>query len=222
MLNRKTVVVPHKNYRRSIQSYVFLTVILIVAASVYGYFQFTDLTAARAALNSEQAQLSQLQTAEKQISQDYVVIKNAYNETYKDIRESVNAVLPTEEYYTDLTKQLDEFMYEYNTEKSPIFMSDLKFSKARVEAENDYSVLPFSLTLSTTRQNFEEFLKFVSNSGSLEDGTRLIDITSISISFPTQPVGLSATPETQQSRIINVSVSLNAYYQKSILENGKS
>lgn len=222
MLNRKKVTVPKKNYRRSIQSYVFLSVLLLVAAAVYGYFQFTELSAARAALNLEQSQLSQLQTAEKQISQDYVVIKDAYNETYKDMRESINAVLPTEEFYTDLTKQLDEFMYEFNTDKSPIFMSDLKFSKARPEAENDYSVLPFSLTLSTTRQNFEEFLKFVSKSGSLEDGTRLIEITSISISFPTQPVGLSAVPETQQSRIINVSVSLNAYFQKSIMENGKS
>lgn len=220
---QRTSIVIHKNYPRKIQSYVFLTVLLLAAALVYGYFQFQKLTESRNALALQQSQLTQLQTAEKQISQDYVTIKDIYNETYKDVRESVNAVLPTEESYTELTKQLDAFMYEHNTERNPIFMSDLKFSKERIEADKDYAILPFSLSLSTTRQNFEEFLKYAANSGSLEEGTRLIEITSISISFPNQPQGPTALVKSADAQLINVSVSLQAYFQKSvILTNGES
>jgi len=205
----KTVTIPKKNYKRKIQTYVAMTVFLLAIAGVYGFFQFRELMAVKSALASGQQELADLQNNEKQIAADYASLKESYNEDYRSIRESINAVLPIEESYTELTKQLDDFMYENNSTQNPIFMSDLKFSKPRTDIEADYAILPFSLTLSTTRDNFEKFIKHVENSGSLEDGTRLMDITSISINFPVNQDELSSgTPS------MSVSISMNAYFQK--------
>jgi len=97
-------------------------------------------------------------------------------------------------------------------------MNDLKFSRPRIDTELDYSVLPFTLTLSTTRENFDNFLRYVENSGALDpngqgESTRLLDIRSISINFMEQ----GATGFTGTSRsttpIMNVSIAMNAYFQ---------
>jgi hypothetical protein len=207
---QKQILIPKKNYRRQTQSYVFFTIMFFVAAAIYGYFDYTELTRAKAALNEGQVLLMQMQSGEKQIANDYLLVEETYKERYRKEREAIKSVFPMEEDYTSLTKVIDAFMYETNTTSNPIFMSDLKFSKARIDANTDYAVLPFSLTLSTTRQNFEAFLKYIESSGSLDNGSRLMDIKSISINFPTKTERSSGYGST----LMNVSISLNAYFQK--------
>lgn len=209
------VVKPRKNYKRGIQTYIVLTVIVLIAAGVYGFFQFQELSEVRRAIASGQTTLADLQSSERTISNTYTEIKSVYDDNFSTIKESINAVYPTEEEYTDLTRLLDDFITKNNqTTLNPIFMSDLKFSNPRIDQENDYAVLPFTLTLSTTRDNFEKFLAFVENSGSLDTGVRMMDIKSISINFPSQQTTSFVTAvEESQVPTMNVSVSLNAYFQ---------
>jgi len=209
-------IVKRKNYGRAIRSYIFLTVVVVIAAGVYGFFQFQQLSEIQSALAKGQSDLTSLQSAEKRIATAYSEIKNVYDDNFNTIKDTINAVFPSEENYTKLTRLLDAFILDNNnTTLNPIFMSDLRFSKPRIDKENGYSVLPITLTLETTRDNLEKFLEFVENSGSLDTGIRLMDVKSISISFPNEQVSAFETASTGEVGLptINVSVALNAYFQ---------
>lgn len=212
---KKQQAAPRKNYSKGIRTYFILSAVVLIAAGVYGYFQFTDLMEVQRAIANGRTTLAELQAAESQNAEIYATQKRNYDEQFSTIKESINEVFPVEEDYTDLTRKLDEFMSENNnTTLNPIFMSDLKFSRPRIDEESGYAVLPFSLTLSTTRDNFEKFLAFIESSGSLENRIRLMEVKSISLNFPNQEITPFATTENiSEIPTMNVSVNLNAYFQ---------
>lgn len=210
-LPTKKVVIPRQNYNRQIRTYTVLTILVLLAAGTYGYFQFQKLTEAQAALAKGQADLAALKSTETQIADQYTTLKGAFETEFKTVQNAIEGVLPSDENYTALTKALDDFVLTLNRQSPSIFMSNLKFSQPRFEKETDHAVLPMTLTLATTRANLERFLQFAENSGSLDDGTRLLDVRSISISFPQQQV--VGAPAGDTSSLLNVSLAVNAYFQ---------
>ncbi|MCA9374090.1 MAG: hypothetical protein R3B71_00690 [Candidatus Gracilibacteria bacterium] len=206
-LKTKKIVIPRKNYQRQIRTYVVVTVVIGVAALIYGFFQFQDLSTARAALEDGQTRLSEMTSFEAQIADQYATLKTAFDQDFENVRNAVDGVLPSEENYTALTKTLDDFVLTLNRQSPSIFMSNLKFSQPRMDADEEYAILPFSMTLSTTRANLERFLQYTENSGSLDDASRLLDVRSITINFPGE-TGLG-----QEQELLTVSLSLNAYFQ---------
>ncbi len=206
---------PRKNYGRSIRAYFALAVVVLAAAGVYGYMQYTKLTEVQSAIASEAATLTKMQAAEKQIQAEYANIKSAYDTDFSTIRESIEEVFPSEEQYTKLTRVLDDFVIEHNnTTLNPIFMGSLSFGQPRIDEEKGYSVLPFTLDLDTTRENLEKFLEYIENSGSLENGIRLMEVESISLNFPRKTVSAFATGELQtEIPTLGVNLILNAYFQ---------
>ena len=199
---------PRKNYSRSIQTFVLLTVVVLVAGGVYGFLQYQKLSAAQKALANGQTQLTQLRAQEKQYSDQYTLVRNAYDEEFAGIRDSIQGVFPSEENYTTLTKTLDKYVLDLNKKSPTIFMNNLRFSSPRIEKDKGYAILPFSMSLNTTRKNLDEFLEYTENSGSIDDKTRLLDVRSISISFSgEQTVG------GRSINTLNVAISLNAYFQ---------
>lgn len=211
-LKTKKIKIPRKNYQRQIRTYVVITAVIGIAAIVYGFFQFQDLSAARSALEDGQTRLSEMTSFETQIAEQYSTLKTAFDQDFENVRSAVDGVLPSEENYTALTKTLDDFVLTLNRQSPSIFMSNLKFSQPRMDADEEYAILPFSMTLSTTRANLERFLQYAENSGSLEDGSRLLDVRSITINFPGE------TGVGQEQELLTVSLSLNAYFQTSTTE----
>lgn len=193
-----------------------------LVAGYYGYTQYVKLAAAQDALAKEQTQITDIQSAESQTASDYVNLKKDFDQKYSGVLESLNAVYPLEENYTDLTRLFDQFFQANNTSFNPIFVSDIKFGRASLDANADYALLPVTMTLSGTQENFLKFLKFVENSGVLEDKTRLMDIRSISINFTSSGGSQNLLPGQVVSSakpMINVSVALNAYFQKPFLKS---
>lgn len=209
------LVVYKKNYPRLIQTYTLVTIALLLAGLAYGYFQFQKLSSAQSALAEGRMKVTQMTAAIDESAEQYSQLKRAHDESFMGLRESIEAVFPSDDRYTELTRILDDFVLQSN-ETGTMFMSNLRFNKARVDEGGNYSILPFSLTLSTTPDNLGRFLEFVENSGSLEDGTRLMDVQAISISFPQSSSGFfgtSATSSSAASNLLNVSFSVNSYYQ---------
>lgn len=207
-------VAPRKNYTKSTRTFIFMTVVVLIISVVYGYIQYQELSMVNLAIANGQTQLRDLQTAEKQISATYATIKEVYENNFDTIRTSIEQIYPSEELYTELTRTLDKYVLLNNqTTLNPIFMSDLRFSSPRIDKESDYAILPFTLTLSTSRDNFDKFLAYIESSGSLEDGVRLMDIRSISLNLPSGEVSTFGSDIESDIPLMNVSMSLNAYFQ---------
>lgn len=216
-----TATIPHRNYQKDIRSYTIFTVLFLLVAAGYSYFQYIKLTETKQALLTEQDVVNQISTASKQMNAQYTGLAGAFDKDFNSLKDGVQAVFPDKENYTELTRSLDAFVETNNNSMlSPIFMSDLKFGEPRIDAVKEYSVLPFNLTLSTTNDNFTKFLRFIENSGSITAGDRLMEVTSISINFPTDQGSANSSPSdgtdgvAKGVDVLNVTLGLNAYFQK--------
>lgn len=205
-----------KNYGRSTRAFFVIGTIILIATATYGYFQYTKLAEIKTAIALQKDVLVKLQSNENQIKSLYSSIKSSYDEEFTSLRETISVVLPADEEFTKLTRILDDFVIKNNnTTLNPIFMSNISFSRPRIDKENGYSILPFTLNLNTTRENFEKFLEFIENSGSLDNGVRLMEVDSISINFPSQTTSLFERSDQLETKIptITVNLSLKAYFQ---------
>lgn len=212
-----TLVLQKRNYAKTIRTYTILMVVTALVAGVYGYFQFTKLSSAQQALAAEQVQITDLQKTEAQAGKDYGDLKKDFDQKYASVLDSLLAVYPAQQNYTDLARLFDNWFQANNTLANPVSANDIKFGQPRYDANSDYGVLPVSMTVTGTQDNFMKFLKFIETSGVLEDKTRLMDIRSISINFTSNSSKVSS-----EQPMINVSVALNAYFQKPLTKATKS
>lgn len=212
-IRSKKILIPRQNYQRQIRTYTVLTVAVLIVAGVYGFFQFQKLSTAQVALADGEVRLAEMKTFETQISEQYTSLKSAFDEDFSEVQTAIEGVFPSSEDYTALTEDLDQLVLTLNRQSPSIFMSNLKFSQPRFEEERGYAVLPFSMTLQTTRANLERFLAYAENSGSLDDASRLLDVRSININFPGQGGGA-----TQGADLLSVSLNVNAYFQMPAVE----
>ena len=217
-MNTQTAIIPRINFQKKLRSYGVLTLLLFLATIGYGYYQFTKYNEALQAYTDEQNTVAQMTVSNKSTSDSYQTLKAAFQNDFGTIKNQISAVYPNQDDYTTLTRQFDDYFTNANTAANPVFLSDLKYGEARVEPGKEYAILPVTMTLQTTRDNFDKFLQYVETSGALStDGKRLMDISSISINFPVDNSSVQTPAQpgvTLKPQELNVTISLNAYFQK--------
>ena len=210
----------HKiNYPRQIRQYTIALVLAMLVFGYFGYRQYGQLTAAQDALEQEQQQVLNLQRSKEKVITQYRDLKTSFDTQFANLIKSLELVYPNDQNYTDMARMFDKFFNENNTQANPVFVSDLRFGQPKIDKDKAYAILPITLSLSGTRNNFDKFLRFIENSGTFEDGTRLMDIRSISMNFT--PLQESDKTDLNAQQLLNVSVSLNSYYQKPVISNQK-
>ena len=95
---------------------------------------------------------------------------------------------------------------------NPFILTDLQFEDPVHDPENRYTVLPFSVAIESSEENFYRFLDFVDSSGVLAGKIRLMNIASIQLNFPDDDSEISR-------KRINFSAQLQAYSQKNAAED---
>ena len=66
-----------------------------------------------------------------------------------------------------------------------------------------YSVLPFSMRVESSEDNFYKFLEYIETSGNLDNKVRLMNVTDVAINI-----------STEDEELISYNLELNAYFQK--------
>lgn len=186
-----------------------LALILFAASLFYGIFQGRIWLAEKNAIEDNYSRLERLDTQLLDTKKQYEAVAEQSAEDQEGLTRKIMNILPPDENYTDLTRELDKYFEENDTAANPIFQSSLRFGKgASVQDARDVSSLPFSMNIESTRDNFFKFLEYVNDSGSLESGARLMEINSIQLNFPQE--GEDVRDPRQK---INFTVDMNAYYK---------
>lgn len=210
-----TLALKKTNYVKKIRTYMGLIIITLGLAVFYGYTQYVKLSGAQNALANEQTQITTLQATETSTLSDYTNLKQSFDQKYSGVLNSLQNVYPTQENYTDLTRQLDVWFKDNNTPFDPVFMSNIQYGQARYDNAVDYAVLPVTMSITGSQDNFMKFLTYIENSGTLADKTRLMDVRSISINFSSSSDNATGQTGTAASKpTLDVSLGLNAYFQK--------
>lgn len=210
------VAIIKKNYAGTAHIFQLLTVAVLVAAGVYGYFQYQKLAEAQTSLNDGQAQMVTLQTAADDSTAAFSELKKEADTGAAEIINKIQGVYPPDQNYTALTIMLDDFFKENDKPDNRIFENSLSFSTPVIDAKNEYAVLPFTMNILTSRENFEKFLRYVDSSGDLEGTVRLMDIKSISLSLPQEAVETTDVQATEGENDLTVSLTMNSYFQKPV------
>jgi len=208
------VAIIKKNYAGMAHIFQLLTVVVLVAAGVYGYFQYQKLAEAQTSLNDAQAQMAQLQTTADDSTSAFGDLKKQADTNAAEIINKIQAIYPSDQNYTALTKMLDDFFTANDKPDNRIFENSLSFSAPITDAKNEYAILPFSMSILASRDNFEKLLRYVDGSGDLEGTVRLMDIKSISLSLPSEAAGTAEGQAAEVANDLSVSLSMNSYFQK--------
>jgi len=91
---------------------------------------------------------------------------------------------------------------ELNRTKSPFVISSIEYQDAQIDPDGNYKFLPLRMNITSSRDNFAKFLRYVETSGSILDNVRLMDIQSIHMSFGKD-----------SGESVNFSVKIHAYFQ---------
>lgn len=188
----------------------FALALLVLGGTVYyGINQYNIFQNEKQAIVDNQIRVQEKAEVLEKSKQEFKAFAEERAKKQNDLTKRISAILPPNENYTELTRQLDDYFAEHDTAGNPVFQSSLRFGKGTAVAGiTGVSGLPFSMNLEGTRDNFFKFLNFVNQSGSVEKGGRLMDILSIQMNFPE---GGESVNDLKQK--INFTVDMNAYYQ---------
>jgi len=210
------VVVIKKNYAGTAHIFQAMTAVVLIAAGIYGYMQYQKLNEAQTALLDEQAKSVNMQVTVNDTSTAYDAMKKKADVDTTEIINQIQAVYPADQNYTSLTTMLDSFFEDNNKADNRLFNSSLTIGLPIIDANKDYVILPFTMSLDASRENFEKFLRYVDSSGDLESGVRLMNIKNISLSLPAENIPGTENAGTEVSKDLAVSVSMDTYFQKPV------
>lgn len=183
-----------------------ISAIILVIAGVYGVTKFREREAKLEVIKNVENELKAIEGYKKEALKLYQEASEQSRKTQTEIEHRLEKIMPSKESFTDLTRELDDFFNKNYSAKDVIVAGSLNFSPSAVSTEENssYMVLPFSMNIESSKTNFEKFLTYVENSGTLKSMNRLIDIESINMNFG---------GESGEERI-TFSVNMNAYFQK--------
>ncbi|MBT6068908.1 hypothetical protein HOG48_04085 [Candidatus Peregrinibacteria bacterium] len=188
-------------YEKNNRFFVILSAILFI---VLGYFSYVYLSE----LYTVKSDIAKLESIETMLSAnlsdatvDYTSKTELYTERRKSHLAELNKVFPFEAEKTNFTRFIDDYFFRNNFSKNEIFVKNMIFGRAT--STEGYTVLPVSLSITSSKGNFMNFLKFVESSGALSSNTRLMDIQSIDVTFR----------DADDGQLYDYRISLNVYYQ---------
>jgi len=204
----------YKNKRFISRLYGAICVILFVSLSYHVYTNTTKMLEMNAKSDSYSKLHPALSKTKNLSEQEYIEVKEENKELMQRIKNELELVFPNSENHTILTRNLDKLANNLHRSLEPFMISNLQYMASKEAEDNGHMVLPFKMTIHSSYKNFFAFLRYVQNSGSLSEKTRLLDMPSIVINF-VSPSGAQDNISGQNE--INFNVSANAYFRSTEL-----
>lgn len=205
------MVSPHQtpSFLKASNIYFALGLAVLVGVTVYGVFQYKTYTAEGYAIQNNEQEFTELSGELENSQNTFKVFAEERSKEQLEFGKKIVRILPPDENYTEFTRQLDDYFSQHDLPGNPVFQSSLGFGKGGpLEGMEGISMLPVTMTIEATRDNFFKFLDFVESSGSLDNGVRLMEVNSIQLNFPD---GGEVLKDLKQK--INFTVDMSVYYQ---------
>ncbi len=199
--------IKNRSLRRNIHAYWILIAVVLLLMGYYSTIKISELVSKSGSINEQSALASNLESTLSVEESEYKELLVSKKDLYDKLDSEIINVLPKGENYTNLTRELDAFFLALSKSNNPIFVSNLQYGGARVDESGKFSVLPITLTIESSKDNFLSFLDYIENSGNLTSKVRLMDVQSIRINFQKEQ------EEGKSTESVSLNVNLNAYFQ---------
>jgi hypothetical protein len=216
-----------RKLNQGIMQFVLLTILIVGVGGYFGYTNYSEYQTATAALDKENQMINELKASADKSKQDYLALKKDMEEQNVGVNAAIEKILPSNEDYTNLARKLDEYFLNTANTANPMFLSNLTFDPPIIEKDAELAKLPFKMTFEGNETSFIDFLKYLENSGDLNEKTRLMDMDNLSFTL-TNPIDKTDTPVegetmtpsyTTKIKEVMANITLNAYFQKPVIVN---
>lgn len=194
-------------YARKVKMTMAGLVLLVLFMGFYGTERYLEYSQKIEIASQSQTFLDDLQKTQQEERAFTLKTQESSQDALLKSDQELNSVFPAEGDYTSLTRLLDDFFKKNNTSKNPIVATDLQFEQPTEDDKKLFTILPFSMNIESSEENFYRFLAFAESSGTLSGKIRLMDIQSIQLNFPSEE-------EQTAKKSIRFNVKMSAYSQK--------
>jgi len=178
--------------------------VLLAGLGIFGFFKVTSFLDLYSYNKNLETSISGAITATEGLDSQIAEAKTVFQETNDSKNSDIADVLPSDEDITSLTRAFDDFSVDNNFSNNPFFISSITYNDSTESDTGTYMMLPLSVKVESSEDNFYKFLEYIENSGNLDNRVRLMDITDVSTTFV----------EDEDSNTISFSLNINAYFQK--------
>ena len=200
-----TYVLQKRKQQKYIKGYAILCAVLLMFFGFYTYKNWSTYSDVKEAGEKSAQYISGLRNEVVAEQSSYEVGRDEFDNLNRQIEDNVEEIFPVTDEYTALTREFDDYEAELSTRTSVFDVASINYEPI-ISAEN-YSILPARLNIRSSASNFRKFLHLIENSGALDGESRLMDISSIRLSFEQDD------DENVADEIINFTVQINAYFQ---------
>ena len=190
-----------------VKSYALLCLIVLLSIGFYSYKKWDEYSMAKKGIVENKKYIEVLTEKTSEEKAVYEKQKPVFVQLDKNMEKNLKTIFPENDDYTTLTRQLDNYESKLSKKSNVFEVSNIEYQTATT-TEN-YSILPFRMTIRSSHENFNKFLHLIENSGAIDSDLRLMDVVSIRINFE------DSEDENLKSSILNFAVQINAYFQKS-------
>ncbi len=190
-----------------IQTMIIVNVIIFVGLLLYSYQSYLKYSFLQKVADTNNETVLALTSTLRNTRTELQAQESLYDQQRLQVQKDLDITFPNGEAYTELTRQLDQFFFALNDQNPPIIHNNLRFDEPKLSTDQNYYILPFSMSIQSSKENFERFLDYVDNSGSIGSNIRLMSIQSIQINF--------IRPATNNINEFDISftVNMHAYFQ---------
>lgn len=189
-------------YEKNDRFFLILGVILLIVTGYFSFKYYSELRSVKADIISFDKVEANLTKTLSDSNVDFTTKVDLFTERSSGHLSELEKVFPLDSDKTNFTRFIDDYFFRNNFLSNEIFLKSMVYGNQSVE--EGYYVLPVSMSITSSKTNFMNFLRFVESSGAIESNVRVMDIKSIDVTFREDDSG---------GRLYDYSISLNIYYQ---------
>lgn len=181
-----------------------VAVLLLAGVLIFGYLKVTNFIGLYSYINDLETAIINTDSTIAGLTDASNEAKLLFQETNSSKNDEIAGVFPQDEDLTSLNRAFDEFSTENNYSNSPFFIGSISYKESTSSADGNYRVLPFSMQITSSEDNFYKFLEYIETSGNLDNRVRLMNVTNVSINLQ----------ESDDKDTLSYTLELNAYFQQ--------
>ena len=167
---------------------LFIGLFIFMVAIGLGVWQWNELQGINERVVALQTEAGNLRVISSTLADDYKDIKVDVTSAREEKEQALSEVLPLDENITMLTRTFDDYAVKNNFESNPFFIGSIQYASpsASEEVGASYRSTTLDLKADASKRNLSKFLEMIESSGSLEAGTRLMDVDNLTVSYPSE------------------------------------
>lgn len=189
-------------YEKNDRFFLILAVILLIVTGYFSFKYYAELRSVKADIISFDKVEENLTNTLSDSNVDFTTKTDFFTERSSEHLAELEKVFPLDSDKTNFTRFIDDYFFRNNFLSNEIFLKSMVYGNPIMGDE--FYELPVSMSITSSKTNFMNFLRYVESSGAIQSNVRVMDITSIDVTFREDDSG---------GKLYDYRISLNIYYQ---------